>query len=115
LKTVTAHVQQLARDRGLEDAFLGPLSSLDAATRQAVESDSKEMVEAALGEVRSLARQLAATQAVVDRLPESGAVPAQERPSTLLAASETGSDPGASEAAHQPSDDGLSARDSLLL
>lgn len=113
LKTVSAHVRHLARERGLQDAFLGELALFDSSVRRALEAASVKAVEAALQEARALALRLAGTRTVLDRLAEFGQVPAREGPSTLLAPAEpAGLEPSDTE--RQPSEDAVAARDSLL-
>ncbi len=85
LKTVSAHVCHLARERGLQDAFLGELALFDASVKRALEVASVTAVEGALGEARALALRLAGTRTVPDRFAAFGRVPPREGPSTLLA------------------------------
>lgn len=108
-------MRHLARDRGLEDAFLGELALLDQRVQQALEGGSREKVEAALGAVRAFSLQLASTKVGVWRFAEHGRVPAQERPSTLVATQEKRIPEQASVAERRPSEEILVARDSLLL
>lgn len=77
-------MRHLARDRGLEDAFIGELALLDASVHEALAERSKERIEGVLAEVRALARRLAATQHDVARFAEHGRISADEVISTLL-------------------------------
>lgn len=108
-------MRQVARDRGLEDAFLGELAGLDRSVKQALEADSREMVEAALGAVRAFAPQLVSTPVDVRRLAEHGCVPALERPSLLAAVQEAGDRDESSEGDGRPSGEAFAASGALLL
>ena len=84
LQTLKAHVRHLARDRGLEDAFIGELALLESRAQEALGARSKELVEGALAETRALARRLAGTQRDVARFAEHGRISADELTSVLL-------------------------------
>lgn len=60
LGVIEAHVRQLAKDRGLEDAFATDLSAVARGAELARSDRSKDGVEAALRELRALARRIAA-------------------------------------------------------
>ncbi|HKI55878.1 MAG TPA: hypothetical protein VKB31_01895 [Trueperaceae bacterium] len=83
LKVLKAHVRHLARDRGLEADFEAELSVMERHADLAVRSDARAMVEAAIEEVRSLARRLAAARSEAVRLGDPRGFPATERAATL--------------------------------
>lgn len=59
-KVIESHVRHLAQDRELEDALAAELAAAGRDAEEARRAGAKESVEAAIEELRALARRLAA-------------------------------------------------------